>query len=74
MMDKDDKEKLEMEEHVPVTKRVYKTREDLEVFGFTHGLHSVRSIASGGGEHDPSGDCSNKDVGRRERKTRPNDL
>ena len=35
MMDKDCKEKLEMEEHVPVPKRVYKTREDLEVFKFT---------------------------------------
>ena len=35
MMDKDCKEKLEMEEHVPVPKRVYKTSEDLEVFKFT---------------------------------------
>ena len=35
MMDKDCEEKLEMEEHVPVPKRVYKTREDLEVFKFT---------------------------------------
>ena len=35
MMDKDCKEKLEMEEPVPVPKRVYKTSEDLEVFKFT---------------------------------------
>ena len=35
MMDKDCKEKLEMEEHFPVPKRVYKTSEDLEVFKFT---------------------------------------
>ena len=35
MMDKDYKEKLGTEEHVPVPKRVYTTREDLEVFGFT---------------------------------------
>ena len=35
MMDKDCKEKLEMEEHVPVPKRVHKTSEDLEVFKFT---------------------------------------
>ena len=34
-MDKDYKEKLEMEERVPVPKRVYMTREHLEVFGFT---------------------------------------
>ena len=34
-MDNDYKEKLEMEEHVPVPRRVYMTREDLEVFGFT---------------------------------------
>ena len=43
-MDNDYKEKLEMEEHVPVPKRVYMTREDLEVFGFTErcpGLHVV---------------------------------
>ena len=35
MMDKDFMEKLEMEDGVPVPKRVYITREDLEVFGFT---------------------------------------
>ena len=34
-MDKDYKEKLEIEEHVPVPKRVSTTHEDLEVFGFT---------------------------------------
>ena len=34
-IDKDYKENLEMEEHVVVPKRVYITREDLEVFGFT---------------------------------------
>ena len=32
---KDDKEKLEIEEHVLVPKRLRTTREDLEVFGFT---------------------------------------
>ena len=32
MMDKDHKEKLEMEERVPLPKRVYITREGLEVF------------------------------------------
>ena len=35
MMDKECKEKLEMEEHFPVSERVYKTGEDFEVFGFT---------------------------------------
>ena len=34
IMDKDCKEKLEMEDHVPVPKGVYMTREDLEVFRF----------------------------------------
>ena len=33
--DKDHKEKLEMKEHVTVAKRVYITRADLDVFGFT---------------------------------------
>ena len=35
MMDKDYKEKLEMEEHFLVQKGVYITGEDWEVFGFT---------------------------------------
>ena len=34
-MDKDHKEKLEKEEHGLGSKRVYITREDLELFGFT---------------------------------------
>ena len=35
VMDKEYKEKLEAEEHVPVPKRVYISRENLEEFGFT---------------------------------------
>ena len=35
VMDEDYKEKLEAEEHVPVPKRVYISRENLEEFGFT---------------------------------------
>ena len=35
MMDKDYKETLEREEHVPVPKSVYITREMLDEFGFT---------------------------------------
>ena len=34
MMDRDYKEKLQVEEHVPFTKRAHITREDLVVFGF----------------------------------------
>ena len=34
-MDKEYKERLETEEHVPVLKRVYISRENLEEFGFT---------------------------------------
>ena len=46
----DYKEKLEMEEHVPVPKRVYDTREGLEVFGFTARCPRVHGIAQGDGE------------------------
>ena len=35
VMDKEYKEQLEAEEHVPVPKRVYVSRENLEEFGFT---------------------------------------
>ena len=35
VMDKEYKEKLEAEEHLPVPKRVYISRENLEEFGFT---------------------------------------
>ena len=35
VMDKEYKEKLEAEEHVPIPKRVYISRENLEEFGFT---------------------------------------
>ena len=34
-MDKEYRERLEAEEHVPFTKRVYVSRENLEEFGFT---------------------------------------
>ena len=34
-MDRDCKEKLEMEEHVPIPMRVYISRENLEAFVFT---------------------------------------
>ena len=50
MMNQDYKEKLEMEEHVPVPKRVSVTREGLEVFGFTARCPSVHVIAQGDGE------------------------
>ena len=47
MMDKDYKEKLEMEEHVPVPKRVYISREDLEMFGFTAKCPGCMSLLKG---------------------------
>ena len=48
MMDKDYKEKLEMEEHVLVPKRVYMTRE--EVFGITARCPWVFVVAEGDGD------------------------
>ena len=47
MVYNDYKEKLEMEEHVPVPKRVYITREDLEVLGFTARCPACMSLLKG---------------------------
>ena len=47
MMDKGCKKKLEMEEHVPVQKRLHMTREDLEVFGFTARCPGCMSLLKG---------------------------
>ena len=47
MMDKDSFEKLTMEDHVPVPKRVRITREDLEVFGFTARCLGCMSLLKG---------------------------
>ena len=44
MMDNANKEKQEMEEHVPVLERVCITREDLEVFGFAAKCHGCMSL------------------------------
>ena len=46
-MDEDGKETLEMEEHVPVPKRVHITREDLEVFRFTNEMSAGLSLLKG---------------------------
>ena len=47
MVDKDEKEKLEMGEHVLAPKRVGKTREDLEVLGFTARCPGCMSLLKG---------------------------
>ena len=57
MMDKDYKEKLEMEEHVPVPKRVYTTREDLEVFGFTARCPGCMSLLKGTARQAHTNNC-----------------
>ena len=46
-MDKEYREKLEAEEHVPVPKRVYISREILEVFGFTARCPGCMSLLRG---------------------------
>ena len=47
VMDKEYKEKLEAEEHVPVPKRVYISRENLEEFGFTARCPGCMSLLRG---------------------------
>ena len=47
VMDKEYKEKLEAEEHVPVPKRVYISRENLEEFGFTARCSRCMSLLRG---------------------------
>ena len=47
VMDKEYKEKLETEEHVPVPKRVYISREDLEEVGFTARCPGITSSLRG---------------------------
>ena len=47
VMDKEYKEKLEAEEHVPVPKRVYISRENLEEFGFTVRCPGCMSLLRG---------------------------
>ena len=47
MMDNDNKEKLETEEHVQVPKRMYITREDQEGFGFTARCPGCMSLHKG---------------------------
>ena len=46
-MDKEYKEKLEAEEHVPVPKRVYISRENLKEFGFTARCPGCMSLLRG---------------------------
>ena len=50
MIDTECKEKLEMEEHFPVPKRVYITREDLEMFGIHSEMSRVHVVAQGDGQ------------------------
>ena len=47
VMDKEHKEKLEAEEHVPVPKRVYISRENLAEFGFTARCPGCMSLLRG---------------------------
>ena len=47
VMDKEYREKLEAEEHVPVPKRVYISRENLEEFGFTARCPGCMSLLRG---------------------------
>ena len=47
VMDKEYKEKLEAEEHVPVPKRVYTSRENLDEFGFTARCPGCMSLLRG---------------------------
>ena len=47
VMDKEYKEKLEAEEHVPVPKRVYTSRENVEGFGFTARCPGCMSLLRG---------------------------
>ena len=47
VMNKEYKEKLEAEEHVPVPRRVCTSRENLEEFGFTGRCHGCTSLLRG---------------------------
>ena len=57
MMDEDYKEKLVMEEHVPVPKRVYITRDILEVFWVHSEMSWVHVVAQGHGETSAHRNC-----------------
>ena len=57
MMDKDYKEKLETEERLPVPKRVYSTREDLEEFGFTARCPGCMSLLKGSARQAHTENC-----------------
>ena len=50
MMDKECKEKLEMEEHFLVSESVQNRGEDFEVFGFHSEMARVLVVAQGDGE------------------------
>ena len=54
-MDKEYKEKLEMEEHFPVPKSVYIRREDLEIFGFTATCPGCMSLLKETARHAHTG-------------------
>ena len=47
VMDKENRERLEAEEHVPVPKRAYISRENLEEFGFTSRCLECMSLLRG---------------------------
>ena len=63
MMDRDYKEKLEMEEHFLVQKRVNVTGEDLEVFGFTARCPRCMSLLSGTARPARTENCRKRIVG-----------
>ena len=68
VMDKEYKEKLKTEEHVPVPKRVYISRENLEEFGFTERCPGCMSFASGNCETSTYRKLSKANRGGGERK------
>ena len=57
VMDKEYKEKLEAEEHVPVPKRVYISREYLEEFGFTARCLGCMSLLRGTARQADTENC-----------------
>ena len=57
VMDKEYKEKLEAEEHVPVPKRVYISRENLEEFGFTARFPGCMSLLRGTARQEHTESC-----------------
>ena len=59
-MDKDFRDKLEMEEHVSVPKRAYISREDIETFGFTARCLGCLSILNGTARHAHTEGCQRR--------------